>query len=180
MKRSNIERFLPEVFQRTIRPGTPLFSILEVMESLNKPSEEVLEHLNTFLNPYHTPDRFVPMLASWVNLDRILMDDLGEFTSLTSPNLPAGLGWLRELIVNAAYLSKWRGTAKGLLLFLETATGTQGFQIDKEVSDLNSKSRPFHLCIRAPNETRQYRALIERIIEMEKPAYVTYDLEFVE
>ena len=151
MKRNDIEHLLPEVFQRTVRPGTPLFGILEVMESLHKPSEEVLANLNKFFNPYWTPERFVPMLASWVDLDRILMKNFDEPEPLISPELSARLGCIRELIVNAAYLSKWRGTAKGLLLFLETATGIEGYKIDEEVPDINNKSRPFHIKVRAPN-----------------------------
>jgi hypothetical protein len=31
MKRSEIEKLLPEVFQRTVQPRTPIFAILEVM-----------------------------------------------------------------------------------------------------------------------------------------------------
>ena len=82
------------------------------------------------------------------------------------------------MIAASAFLSKWRGTAKGLLCFLETATGCQGFEIDETVRDANGQIKPFHLLIRAPAETARYRVLIERIIEMEKPAYVTYELSF--
>jgi hypothetical protein len=34
--------------------------------------------------------------------------------------------------------------------------------------------------VRAPKETQPYRVLLQRIIEIEKPAYVTYELEFAD
>jgi hypothetical protein len=38
--------------------------------------------------------------------------------------------------------------------------------------------RPFFIVVRAPAEARRHQALIERIVEQEKPAYVTYQLIF--
>ena len=65
MKQALIEQLLPQVFQRTIRPGNPLMAILEVMEALQGPSEEVLADLAEYFSPYRAPDRFVPYLAGW-------------------------------------------------------------------------------------------------------------------
>ncbi|MGC9347463.1 MAG: phage tail protein [Anaerolineae bacterium] len=185
MKRNEIEQLLPEVFRRTVQPGNPLFALLEVMESLHEPSEEVLEQLDLFFDPYRTPDNFVPYLARWVDLHRFLAElpepeRGGESGAAGFVPFAGGLGRLRELIATAAYLSKWRGTATGLLRFLETAVGQRGFEIDEAPSGPDGRARPFHMLIRAPAETERYRVLIERIIEMEKPAYVTYDLEFLE
>jgi hypothetical protein len=81
------------------------------------------------------------------------------------------------LAATAATLSRWRGTRKGLSLFLETATGMKGFEVDEEVRE-EGKIKPFHLRITAPGELIAHRMLIQRIIELEKPAYVTYQLEF--
>jgi len=178
MKQNEIENLLPAVFQRTIRPGNPLSALLTAMETLHAPSEKVLENLDAFFDPYRTPDRFVPYLARWVDLERFLADYPEEFTE-TLPSLPSGLGRLRELIATTAFLSKWRGTARGLLRFLETATGARGFEILEHVPGVDGRPRPFHLLVRAPKETELYRDLIERIIEMEKPAYVTFQLDFV-
>jgi phage tail-like protein len=179
MKQNEIETLLPGIFQRTIRPGTPLAAIIEVMECLQAPSEEILAHLEAFFNPYRTPDRFVPYLARWVDLARFQAEG-AESTSLTAPpSFPSGLGRLRELIVAAAYLSKWRGTLRGMALFLETATGARGFEIYERVPGKDGRTRPFHILVRAPAETEPYRDLVEQIIQMEKPAYVTHELEFV-
>jgi hypothetical protein len=85
---------------------------------------------------------------------------------------------LRELVAAAAYLSKWRGTSKGLHHFLETATGASGFTIDEHVRDKDGRERPYHIKVLAPAETAPYESLLRRIIALEKPAYVTYELEF--
>jgi phage tail-like protein len=177
MRRSEIERLLPEVFQRTMRPGGPLFSIVEIMETQHRPSEEILEQLDAYFHPFRTPDEFVPYLAQWVDLGRLLAE-APEGATTTVP-FPTGIFRLRALVSAAAYLSQWRGTATGLIRFLETATGVSGFEIDERVTRRDGRVRPYHILVRAPAETEQYRSLIQLIIDLEKPAHVTYSLEFV-
>jgi phage tail-like protein len=175
MKRSEIEQLLPGVFQRTVFRGTPVFALLEVMEALHSSAEGALLGLDAFFDPYRTPDRFVPMLASWVDLDRLLPEGVGASSS-EAASFASGLGRLRELVLNASYLSQWRGTSAGLHRFLETATGVAGFTIDESVVDDEGRPKPFHMHVRVPPEAHQYRQLIHLIIDMEKPAYVTYDV----
>jgi phage tail-like protein len=180
MKRTEIEHMLPGIFQRTVQEGTPLFALLEVMEALPVPDEAVLEQLDAYFDPYRTPAAFVPFLAGWVDLERLLLEVPEEFKASTPPSLPGGIGRLRELVAAATFLSQWRGTAKGVLRFLETATGVRGFAIEEQVPGPDGLLRPFHLRIRAPQETAPYRVMIERIIGSEKPAYVTYELLILE
>jgi hypothetical protein len=121
----------------------------------------------------------VPLLAQWVDLawifDRHNLDPRlrGEDGPLST-----GLGRLRELVAAAPHLAQWRGTRLGLVRFLETATGVNGFEIDDAPDLTSAVPRPFHLVVRAPAGAAPDRALIRRIIEVEKPAYVTYDLQF--
>ena len=178
MRRSEIEGLLPGVFQRTIRPGSPLAGILEAMAALHAPDEAVLADLPSFLSPYRTPDEFVAYLASWVDLGRLLAGSPEEMDAATFPAPPiaSGLGRLRELIAAAAELSRWRGTARGLVLFLETATGVAGFEVDEHVTDEQGQQRPFHIRVRVPEEAMPYRRLIGEIVEMEKPAYATWEM----
>jgi len=96
----------------------------------------------------------------------------------STPRLSTGVGRLRELTAAAVTLSHWRGTRKGLTLFLETATGTNGFEVDEHVVGVDGRVKPFHLRITAPGQLAEHRSLIQRIIELEKPAYVTYELGF--
>lgn len=174
MRRAEIEPLLPAVFRRTLRPGSPLDALLAVMSGLHAPAEEVLAALDAAFDPRRAEDAMVPFLARWVDLERLLDDGSGRDTR---GSLPTGLGRLRELVAAAARLSQWRGTARGLILFLETATGVPGFAVDELVPGPGGLPRPFHIRVRVPAGAAPWRALIERIVAMEKPAYVTSELE---
>src|SRR3954470_10048359 len=139
MKRTAIESLLPGIIRRTLVPGNPASGFLDVMEQLHAPSEAVLDSLATSFDPRRTRAEFVPLLARWVNLDRILDDGSRRSAIRIEP------GRIRELTAIAARLSRWRGTCRGLLLFLETATGTRGFAIDEQVPARNGAIRPFHI-----------------------------------
>jgi phage tail-like protein len=184
MKQDEIKYYLPAVFQRTLPKenespvpgGNPLATILSVMEMLHAPSEKILGEVDRFFDARRTPDEFVPSLAQWVNVDRIFAANVT--LELDSPLLPK-IGYLRELVANATYLSQWRGTKKGLLLFLQTATGAKDFEIEERVKGDDGQTKPFYLKIRAPKSTEAQAELIRRIIESEKPVHLTYDIEFV-
>lgn len=162
MRSSEIERLLPGVFQRTLgRGGTPLSASLEVMSALHAPSEAVLGNLDASFDPRRTPERFVPLLARWMDLEVVLSAEPGR---------------LRELTASAFELSQWRGTARGLVRFLEIATGATGFQVEERVLGEDGRPRPFHVRIFMPAQVADRRAFLERIIEREKPAHVTFEL----
>ena len=177
MTRNEIDKLLPDIFRRTIADGNPLDVLLDVMEAQHAPSEAALEQLDAYFDPYRTPAEFVPFLATWVDLGTLLREAPSLFEGDVPP-LPTGIGRLRELIAAAAYLSKWRGTYKGLQRFLETATGVTGFTIDEAVQDSTGQVLPYHIRVTAPERVVQFRPMIDHIIEMEKPAYVTYELQF--
>jgi phage tail-like protein len=179
MKQTEITRLLPSIVGRTVRKGTPAWALLEVMEELHAPSEAALEKLDSIFNPHRTPDPFVTMLARWVNLERLFEEDPGEAASPASSFLPTmGLGHLRELVSCAHRLWQWRGTKKGLLMVLETALGIPKFEILENVSGAKREPKAFHLLVRAPESSRARETLIRRIIQLEKPASCTFELEF--
>jgi phage tail-like protein len=180
MLQDEIKQLLPAVFQRTVREDNPLKTLLGLMEVLHAPSEAALAHLDATFNPRRTTDEFVTFLAYWVDLDRLFEDEpSGKWqVGFSRHPMTGGLGRLRELIAKAAYLSQWRGTRKGLLLFLQIATGLENFVIDEQVKDAKGRLRPFHIRVTAPAEGIVHEHLIQRIIELEKPAYVTYELAF--
>jgi phage tail-like protein len=180
MQQAEIEQLLPAVFQRTIREGNPLAALVGLMEVLHAPSEAALEHLDATFNPHRTTDDFVAFLAYWVDLDRLFEDEpSGKWQVAFSRHpMTSGLNCLRELVASAAYLSQWRGTKKGLLQFLQIATGKEDFEIEEQVLDDEGRIKPFHIRVRAPADALVHQHLIERIIELEKPAYVTYELTF--
>jgi len=151
---------------------------LQVMEDLHRPSEYILSKIDAVFDPFRTADRFVPFLASWVDFDYVL-GGLSDEEALSSPSYAPRMACMRNLIAHAAYLSQWRGTKKGLLTFLELATGVDGFKIEEDVLDEENKIKPFHLKITAPPEAAAFEDLIKLIVDTEKPIYVTYELEIV-
>jgi phage tail-like protein len=177
VKQKQIKKLLPWVYQRTALPGNPLTALLEVMEGLHAPVEATLGQLDSIFDPRRTLENFVPYLAGWVDLGGLLDVSRGGGFSM-SMTFPTGLGRLRELTASAAMLSEWRGTKKGLELFLRIATGSEGFTVNEDARGVDGKSRPFHIHVIAPNELITHQTLLERIIELEKPAYVTYELTF--
>ena len=179
MQRPEIERLLPEVFRAALSDSPPLAAVLDVMASLHRPDEAVLDGLDGYFDPSRTDDRFVPLLARWVDLERLFVQSAtGRADSVEREPISTGHGRLRELISRAAFLSQRRGTRSGLVAFLETATGAPGFAIDEQIPGDSGRPRPFHIRVLAPSGQEPHRALIERIVELEKPAYVTYELAF--
>ena len=176
MQPAEITRLLPEIFQRTSQPGSPLAALIQAMAALHQPSENALAKLDSYFDAYRAPERFVPFLAGWVDLEWLLVADPGE--GADPPSYAPGSGQLRELIAAAVPLSRWRGTGNGLRQFLETATGVVGFEIQEEVPDKDGRPRPFHLRVTAPQAAVPYQALIEHMIAEQKPAYATAELQF--
>ena len=180
MKLSEIEQLLPEIFRITLeRDGDRLLAgLLDVIADLLAPSEAVLDALETYFDPYQAPPPFVYYLAGWVDLDQFWLRNPENFTDAAQlPGYPVGVTQLRELVARATYLSKWRGTHKGLIAFLETATGVTGFHVEEEVADDAGELIPFHIVVHLPEAAAPYRKLIDRIVQIEKPAYVTAAVE---
>jgi phage tail-like protein len=170
MTRAELEALLPAAFQRSARAGGPLGALLGAMEGLHEPSEAVLRDLDARFDPWRAPDAFVPLLARWVGLEGLVAPE-------GSGDGPVALGRLRALIAEATRLSQLRGTPGGLVRFLEIATGMAGFEIVEEVAGPDGRGIPFHFVVRVPVGAGGQRALIERIVEREKPAHTTYALE---
>ena len=170
MKTDTIVKLLPEIFQQTAVKGNPLNSFLSVMEVLHSDSEDILNRLDTFFDPHRTSEDFILFLSTWVDLDRIVQPDDSDRGDIRKENL-------RQLIANAWYLSKWRGTAKGLIIFLEIATGIKGFTVSETEKNKGGEFIPFHIAVHIPEQAEKMRHVIERIIEKEKPAYVTYEIK---
>ncbi|HEX7974450.1 MAG TPA: phage tail protein [Anaerolineales bacterium] len=172
MDRDEILRLLPEVYRRTSnlnkppgeKPPAVLDAFLGVMERMHAPVEHVLAHLDEYFDPRRASDDFIPFLSTWVDMDALLIEGV---------RTPEGLYWLRNLILSAAALSKERGTPQGLEQFLQLATGLPGFRV---TPDQVKKVRPFHIIVEYPPEASSYLDWIRKIIDWEKPAYVTFDL----
>jgi phage tail-like protein len=180
MQRAAIERLLPSVFQRALLQQSPLMAVLDVMEDMHAPCERAIAAVADVFNARHTEERYLTMLAHWVNLDRIYPTPGEGSNSLDwHPQVaPIAPGRLRELICNAAFLAQWRGTARGLQRFLEIATGVSPYVLQENVRAEDGTVVPYHVRLIAPLAAQVHQELIERIVEQEKPAYVTWELSW--
>jgi phage tail-like protein len=171
MTRDEIAELLPEVYRRGLVAGTPLFALLSAMEALLQPREMMLSALPDAFRPDRASAPFVRLLAGWTDLDRLLSGS-GE-----AARFSAGLDQLRILVAASPELARWRGTARGLKMMLELATGAEGFTIDDRVAGPDGSPRPFHMRVVMPAAAAAHRDLIERIIALEKPVHVTHEID---
>lgn len=187
MRRAAIERLLPDVFQRALgsegsardTAGSPLAAVLDVMEHQHAPAEDALRRLPDVFDPRLADERFLTMLAHWVDLARLNPQRSGDVDlDWRRQSWPIATDRLRELIANAADLSQRRGTASGLLRFLEIATGASPYAIEERVAGEGGVPIPYHVRLVAPRAAQPLTELIARIVEEEKPAYVTWELAF--
>jgi phage tail-like protein len=181
MKQHEIMRYLPEVFRRTVKSENPLEIILETMEKMHEPGEQVLDSLDMYFDPRRTEDALVPFMSYWINLEWLLTEEQKNGKNLKLENqehLTNGLGRLRELIANASFLSKWRGTADGIKLFIIIATGVKSVEIQTNITHDHKKSLPYHFIIKIREDARRFEPVLNIIIEHEKPAYTTYEILF--
>ena len=171
MDSQKIARLLPAVFQRTLpadlhRAADPLAALLTLMEALQQPAEEALANLHRSIDAYDAPEAWVYYLASWLDLEPLFRDS----SLSTEYHFAGGIGRLRELIHAAIPLANQRGTFRGLQHFLQIATGLEQYRIAED------PPIPFHILVYYPPEAVALLPLIRRIVQLEKPAYVTYEL----
>ena len=185
MKRNNIEHLLPQVMRRAAGEGTPLSALLEVMAAHLEPTERTLADVPGVFAAHSCPPAFLPLLATWLDLDWLWqVEGRSSIAKVADAweharGLSCGPGRLRSLLEAAAWLSRWRGTARGLRHFLTLATGVRNIHIDEQVPGPDGRPLPYHIRIRAPG-AELHRTLIERIVNAEKPAHVTYEIGFEE
>ncbi len=147
------------------------------MEALHAPVEEMLARDDEYIDPYRAPDAFAVLLASWLDLERYL-DWTSGHGGAEDAHYAAGLGNLRCLAAEAAQLKRWRGTRYGLERFLAVATGLAGFAVTENPPDADGRPRPFHIRVEAPAAASRIADLVRRVVDEERPAYVTYDIAF--
>jgi len=181
MQSERILHFLPELYRSAgaLEPGTPLSALLEIMANLHAPVEGLLKDLRDYVDPYRAPPRFVHMLAAWLGLDHY-QHIQGARRGSGRPHYAAGVGRLRLLVVEAGDLYRGRGTTASLQRFLEIATGLTGFNIEEAPKGPDGQPMAFHMRIVAPSARGAMAELIQRIVEQERPACVTFELIFEE
>lgn len=144
---------LPAIYQTSDFLGR----FLQIFEALWEPLEQRQDHIALYFDPRTCPAAFLPWLGSWL--------DAG---------FPAH--WpearLRCLLAEAMDLFRWRGTRYGLTRLLELCTG-----LPAEVTETADAPYLFRVRVRVPPEDGDSPALIERLIQVHKPAHAGYVLE---
>lgn len=176
--------FLPQIYREVDFIGR----FLKIIETTFEPDLQILQSFWAYLDPLTAPESMLPFLAHWVGWE-------------LEPNISTRLQ--RRLIRCAMQIYRWRGTRYGLRFFLHLLTGLpldESFEeVDKHISIRESFSRgfvfgethlgedsilgggqPFHFSVhlRRDEPTRELdESVIRLVIEREKPAFCTYDLE---
>jgi phage tail-like protein len=174
--------FLPELYNESDFMGR----FISIFEKTFEPTVQMLENMWAYLNPLTAPESLIPFLAAWVAWPMNSQWDLAQ---------------QRQLIQNAVEVYRWRGTRRGLRLYLHLYTElpldehlpesekhisieevfTEGFILNSASMGIDTMlggSHPFHFLVRLRSESpnkidiEQVQALIER----EKPAFCTFEL----
>lgn len=103
--RSRLIEYLPAVF----RDHDPFMArFLLIFQSVLDPIEQMINTTDLYLDPEFAPSRFLPWLSKWVGV---------------APDPDSEERYQRDHIRQAAELSSWKGTRRGLRQALEMATG---------------------------------------------------------
>lgn len=161
--RSSYLKYLPALYSTDDFLGR----FLLIFESILSPIERTVDNLHYYFDAQMTPPEVLPWLASWLGL--VLDERWPEARR-------------RELIRAAVDLYEWRGTRRGLLEFLRLYTGFTPEIIETGVGRktvTEDEAFRFVVRLRVPNPASLDRAVIESIIDAEKPAHAGYTLEIV-
>ncbi|HBQ99267.1 MULTISPECIES: phage tail protein [unclassified Roseofilum] len=176
--------FLPQIYREVDFVGR----FLKIIEETFNPDVQMMASLFAYLDPLTAPQSMLPFLAHWVGW---------EWQSYLS------LDQQRSLIRHALEIYRWRGTRRGLRLYLHLATGlplddrvereedkhiailetfSQGLVLDHSIlgqDALLGGGQPFHFRVHLQPDTPGSvdEALVRQVIDQQKPAFCTYELQ---
>ncbi|MGF1487930.1 MAG: phage tail protein [Prochloraceae cyanobacterium] len=174
--------YLPALYREVDFVGR----LLQIFEQTFEPSVHTLNALWAYLDPLTAPKSLLPFLAYWVGWELIPEIDLPR---------------QRYLIRHAVQIYCWRGTKRGLRLYLHLSTGlpldedlpeneksisieepfASGFVLDRAClgqDTILGGGKAYHFIVRLRPITGQPLEIssIRKIIEREKPIWCTYEL----
>lgn len=140
---------------------------LLVFEEIMGPIERIADNRHHYFDTRLAPPDMLPWLAQWVGL--VLDERWSEERR-------------RQLIRAAVELYSWRGTKRGLREMIRLYTGCEA-KIDEPGLKARGRSKKaaenahrFRVTLDVPKDASVDRAMVERIIEMEKPAHTEFEL----
>lgn len=133
---------------------------LLAFEGVLAPIEQTVNNMDLYLSPRTAPVFFLDQLARWLGM------------ALDEKWPPAKR---RTVLAEAAELYRRRGTRRGLSRYIEIYA-----DIAPEI--IEPEDQPFHfqVILRLPPGHTADRIAVERIIEANKPAHTTYDLQIIQ
>ncbi|MDX2228501.1 MAG: phage tail protein [Leptolyngbyaceae cyanobacterium bins.349] len=184
--RSVYPQFLPAVYREVDFIGR----LMKIFEESFEPAVNTLQTLWAYLDPMTAPEALLPFLAQWVGWQNESAWTVEQ---------------QRSLIKRAIEIYRWRGTRRGLQFYLHIYTGLpmhhptrspqqqpiqiqtasrRGFVVgETELGPMAilGGGKPFHFHVRLCPDLDHWidEGLVRKIIEQEKPAVCTYDLEIV-
>jgi len=132
---------------------------LLAFEGVLAPIEQAVDHFDLYLSPRTAPRYFLEQLARWLG---VALDEKWPTAKR------------RAILAEAAELYRRRGTRWSLSRHIEIYAGVPPEIIEPD-------DRPFHfqVILRLPPGQAADRASVERIIQANKPAHTTYELDIV-
>ena len=185
VSRDSYVKWLPSVYQRADVNGRNFYrDFLWIIQHLFGSIEEILDGIHQYFDPYESPEKFLPWLASWSAM--VLEEDWP-------------IEKKRRLIRKAIELYRIRGTVKGLKLFIALFTGhepditenvwpfrgwrigtTSEIGLDSVVLPPVNLAHTFvvEMPVSYKDVSPEAVIRIHEIIQMEKPANTQYYLRF--
>jgi phage tail-like protein len=160
---SSYLKYLPPIYSDDDFMGR----FLLIFETILSPIERTIGNLHYYFDAQMAPPELLPWLASWLGL---ALDERWPEEQR------------RALILAAVDLYQWRGTRRGLSEFLRLYTGLTPDIIELGVGRrgaTHADSFRFVVRFKVPDPVQVDRAMVEAIIEAEKPAHTGYSLEIV-
>ena len=162
-KYSSYLKYLPAIYSADDFMGR----FLMIFESILSPIDRTVGNLHYYFDAQMAPPELLPWLASWLGL---VLDERWPEEQR------------RALILAAVELYQWRGTRRGLSEFLRLYTGLTPEIIEHGVGRRGATEADafrFTVRLRVTDPAVVDRAVIEAVIEAEKPAHTGYSLEIV-
>lgn len=162
---SELLSLLPAIYREDAFVGQYLWAFERVLLDL----ERQVDELATLFDPETTRAEFLPWLASWMAF--MLRADLDEKQQ-------------REFLATAISLYRRRGTKGSLQDLIFNFTRGTPTVLEGTADPAGDVPHHFHIKVvfaREKDSAEQLRrlAITRSVIEMEKPAHVAYELEFV-
>jgi phage tail-like protein len=131
---------------------------LLIFETLWEPLERRQDHIAMYFDPRTCPAVMLPWLATWLNLE-------------LNPHWPETR--IRRILSEAMELYRWRGTRYGLTRLLEICT-----DITPTITEFPDQPHLIAIYMPLTSIDAAQRELVERLIQIHKPAHIGYTLRF--